>query len=163
MLVFQPTQISSLGAFQDGGLKHNNQINLALWESCCIWPSVSQPDIVLSLDTGTNTNQEASLRSRPMKRFSATLKAMKTYVVVASTIEKTWIWGFFIFVQSNIQGRRRISGFPQTMRWFCQQQGLDAHFGKPFHDSKRACGDCTSREPSRYRLVPKREGEEHYL
>ena len=46
-------RISSLGTFQDGGLKHNNPVNLALWESRCIWPHITKPDLVLSLGTGT--------------------------------------------------------------------------------------------------------------
>ena len=38
--------------FQDGGLRHNNPINLTLWESRYIWPAIEKPDIVLSLGTG---------------------------------------------------------------------------------------------------------------
>lgn len=45
--------IATIGTFQDGGLKRNNPINLALWESLRIWPSITQPDVVLSLGTGT--------------------------------------------------------------------------------------------------------------
>ena len=67
-----------------------------------------------------------------------------------------------IFSQSVTQGRRRISGFPRTMRWFQEQQGLNAHFGKPFPDPPRACEDCNSHEPNRYSLLPKRKGGEHY-
>ena len=51
--LFKPTHIPGIGTFQDGGLKHNNPVNLALWESHQIWPSVVQPDIVVSLGTGT--------------------------------------------------------------------------------------------------------------
>jgi hypothetical protein len=49
-------QIPSVGTFQDGAMagggKHNNPINLAVWESRCLWPSL-KPDVVLSLGTGT--------------------------------------------------------------------------------------------------------------
>lgn len=41
-----------LGTFQDGDLKHNNLVNLALWESQQIWSFINI-DIVLSLDTST--------------------------------------------------------------------------------------------------------------
>ncbi len=51
--LFKPTHIRGIGTFQDGGLKHNNPVNLALWKSHQIWPSVVQPDIVVSLGTGT--------------------------------------------------------------------------------------------------------------
>jgi len=51
--MFRPAYIAAVGAFQDGGLKHNNPVNLALWESRRIWPEGSSPDVVLSLGTGT--------------------------------------------------------------------------------------------------------------
>jgi hypothetical protein len=50
--LFRFAQIRSIDTFQDGGLRHNNLINLALWESRYIWPAIDKPDIVLSLDTG---------------------------------------------------------------------------------------------------------------
>ena len=52
--LFQPAQIPNIGTFQDGGLRHNNPVNLALWESKLIWPSIKKPDLVLSLGTGTD-------------------------------------------------------------------------------------------------------------
>ncbi|KAK5163302.1 hypothetical protein LTR04_002627 [Oleoguttula sp. CCFEE 6159] len=52
-ILFRPANIAAYGAFQDGGLKHNNPINLALWESRHVWPEHSIPDVVLSLGTGT--------------------------------------------------------------------------------------------------------------
>ena len=52
-----------LGTFQDGGLKHNSPVNLALWKSRYIWSSSSQPDIIISLNTGTNINQDQSPRA----------------------------------------------------------------------------------------------------
>ena len=49
-----------------------------------------------------------------------------------------------IFLQSVIEGRRQISGFPRTMRWFQDQQGLNVPFGKPFPDPPRVCEGCYS-------------------
>jgi hypothetical protein len=43
-----------VGSFQDGGLKHNNPVYLALWESDQIWTSHAARDVVLSLGTGTD-------------------------------------------------------------------------------------------------------------
>ena len=63
--LFRPIQISSSGAFQDGGLKHNNPINLALWESRYIWPEIEKPDVVVSLGTGTGS----STASTPAPNF----------------------------------------------------------------------------------------------
>ena len=58
--LFRPIQISSSGTFQDGGLKHNNPINLALWESRYIWPEIEKPDVVISLGTGTGSRTSST-------------------------------------------------------------------------------------------------------
>ena len=50
--LFTTALIPAIGSFQDGGLRHNNPINLALWESRQIWNVGAKPDIVLSLGTG---------------------------------------------------------------------------------------------------------------
>lgn len=67
-----------------------------------------------------------------------------------------------LFLQSATQGRRRISGFPRTMRWFQEQQGLNAPCGKPFPDPPRPCEECRSHGLHRYSLSPKRKRGEHY-
>lgn len=61
--LFKPTHIPGIGTFQDGGLKHNNPVNLALWESHQIWPSIVQPDIVVSL--GTETEKDCTSPRAP--------------------------------------------------------------------------------------------------
>ncbi|KAK3167630.1 hypothetical protein OEA41_010757 [Lepraria neglecta] len=48
--------IASLGSFQDGGLRHNNPTDLALWECPKLWPSSTSPDVVVSLGTGMDDN-----------------------------------------------------------------------------------------------------------
>ena len=50
--LYRPLTIPSIGTFQDGGLKYNNPVNLALWESSLICPAVGKPDLVVSLGTG---------------------------------------------------------------------------------------------------------------
>ncbi|KAK3670766.1 hypothetical protein LTR78_009338 [Recurvomyces mirabilis] len=50
--LFAPYELNGIGTFQDGALRHNNPINIALWESNRIWPRTST-DAVLSLGTGT--------------------------------------------------------------------------------------------------------------
>lgn len=54
---FETVKIPNLGSFQDGGLKRNNPVRLALWESRLLWPSIPRPDLVLSLGTGTDMNR----------------------------------------------------------------------------------------------------------
>ena len=54
--LFKPAFIASLGSFQDGGLRHNNPTDLALWECNKLWSTPTQPDVVLSLGTGTANN-----------------------------------------------------------------------------------------------------------
>lgn len=62
--LFKPASIAALGSFQDGGLRHNNPTDLALWESSKIWPSTTI-DVLLSLGTG----KEDSLRSPQAPKF----------------------------------------------------------------------------------------------
>jgi hypothetical protein len=59
---FRPANVAQYGAFQDGGLRYNNPVNLAIWESRQIWPTHNSPDFVLSLGTGTTeaTSPKAS-------------------------------------------------------------------------------------------------------
>ena len=49
-----------------------------------------------------------------------------------------------IYCESIKQGRRKISAFPQTIRWFENHKHLDAPFGTAFHrDSRnRSCKVC---------------------
>lgn len=51
--MFPPLKIPGLGDFQDGALRHNNPINIALWEGDRIWTYETTKDVVLSLGTGT--------------------------------------------------------------------------------------------------------------
>jgi len=54
--LFKPAFITSLGSFQDGGLRHNNPMDLALWECPKLWPTSTSPDVVVSLGTGMDDN-----------------------------------------------------------------------------------------------------------
>jgi hypothetical protein len=60
--LYPPTIIKASGPVQDGGMSgHNNPVNLALWECRHIEPSVTKPDIVLSLGTGTEKPSTSSI------------------------------------------------------------------------------------------------------
>ncbi|OCT52722.1 putative Patatin-like serine hydrolase [Cladophialophora carrionii] len=62
--------ISQLGTYQDGGVNHhNNPINIALWESRYIWPSVVRPDVVLSLGTGYEETGQSPVVMTPKVKF----------------------------------------------------------------------------------------------
>lgn len=61
---FFKTASFSFGTFQDGGLKHNNPVNIALWECQHIWPAVKSPDVVVSLGTGTEKQAQNSSPQR---------------------------------------------------------------------------------------------------
>ncbi|KAK0866001.1 hypothetical protein LTR87_015181 [Friedmanniomyces endolithicus] len=51
--LFTPLVLPGLGTFQDGALRHNSPVNIALWEGSRIWSRDTQRDVVLSLGTGT--------------------------------------------------------------------------------------------------------------
>jgi len=43
-----------VGALQDGGMRrHNNPVNIALSEAKNLWPTIPDPDVVVSLGTGS--------------------------------------------------------------------------------------------------------------
>ena len=58
-MLFSPAKLTNLGTFQDGGLTHNNPVDIALWESRKIWCSDTTPDLVLSLGTGTEDEEKS--------------------------------------------------------------------------------------------------------
>ena len=59
--LFSLTYTSVTGSVQDGGMsEHNNSIKLALWKSLRIEPSISKPDIVISVGTGTRKDSISS-------------------------------------------------------------------------------------------------------
>ncbi|KAL9128704.1 MAG: hypothetical protein Q9217_002665 [Psora testacea] len=62
-VLFRSAHVQSLGSFQDGGLRHNNPMDLAIWECQKIWPAPAAADVVLSLGTGhelTSTSPKVS-------------------------------------------------------------------------------------------------------
>ncbi|KAK6428380.1 hypothetical protein LTR95_015477 [Oleoguttula sp. CCFEE 5521] len=48
---FKPRLLQHFGTFQDGGLQHNNPLNIAMWELKSLWPS-RVLDFALSIGTG---------------------------------------------------------------------------------------------------------------
>ncbi|EXJ72783.1 uncharacterized protein A1O5_03930 [Cladophialophora psammophila CBS 110553] len=69
-IYFRAIKIPSLGIYRDGGVSHhNNPINIALWESRYIWPSVIRPDVVLSLGTGYEETSQSPLVKTPKISF----------------------------------------------------------------------------------------------
>ncbi|KAI9848884.1 MAG: hypothetical protein M1837_006400 [Sclerophora amabilis] len=51
---FKTKFLKNLGTFQDGGLRHNNPLSIALWEKRCLWPEKDGLDFALSLRTGSS-------------------------------------------------------------------------------------------------------------
>ena len=68
--LFAPFSLPGLGSFQDGALRHNNPINIALWESSRIWTRDTPKDIVLSLGTGTTANNASPQTRSSGQTFS---------------------------------------------------------------------------------------------
>lgn len=70
--LFKPFKIHALDTYQDGALRHNNPINIALWESKFIWPSIVRPDVVVSLGTGTRDMSQSPYMTSPKSFWKAT-------------------------------------------------------------------------------------------
>ncbi|CAG8074119.1 unnamed protein product [Penicillium olsonii] len=63
--LFPTIDIPGLGTFQDGGMRrHNNPINLALSEAKHLWPNCPNPDVFISLGTGSNGEAQSTSVSR---------------------------------------------------------------------------------------------------
>jgi len=58
--------LKHLGTFQDGGLRHNNPLSVALWESKFLWPTKGMPDFALSLGTGTSSSASVAAKQGPL-------------------------------------------------------------------------------------------------
>lgn len=56
--------MQNLGTFQDGGLQHNNPLNIALWETKYIWPGKSI-DFALSIGTGLTKLESTTFAAGP--------------------------------------------------------------------------------------------------
>ena len=76
---FKPQRVSIPGTFQDGGLYHNNPAEISLWETQFLWPSKFDPDIALSLGTGTSRNAKLPKLSRaPWRLWRSFMRTIDT-------------------------------------------------------------------------------------
>ncbi|RDH26112.1 hypothetical protein BDQ94DRAFT_176705 [Aspergillus welwitschiae] len=57
---FTPSCLPGIGTLQDGGVAANCPLRAALRESQIIWPTRTQPDLVVSIGTGYSTEEPAS-------------------------------------------------------------------------------------------------------
>ncbi|CAG8017029.1 unnamed protein product [Penicillium salamii] len=55
-IYFQPKWLPGLGLLQDGGVRANNPLAIALRESGIIWPMAKRHDLLLSVGTGFSTS-----------------------------------------------------------------------------------------------------------
>ncbi|KAH8587835.1 hypothetical protein B0O99DRAFT_583936 [Bisporella sp. PMI_857] len=69
---FKPHHIDGVGTFQDGGLWRNNPIDIAISEARALWPTIVEPDVVLSLGTG-------GFITRCLESFLSTMDGQKFY------------------------------------------------------------------------------------
>ncbi|KAM3066494.1 hypothetical protein ACMFMG_011992 [Clarireedia jacksonii] len=58
---FTPYHIAGVGEFQDGGLWRNNPIDIAMSEARALWPTIDEPDVVLSLGTGYQVDEDVKM------------------------------------------------------------------------------------------------------
>ncbi|KAL9120659.1 MAG: hypothetical protein Q9187_002784 [Circinaria calcarea] len=89
--------------YEDGGIYHNNPVNIADSERKLIWPDLADipPDIILSIGTGHNPNRQTEqpnnpLISKPPKRglvthFQTFKRIARDHVAVSLDSERTWM------------------------------------------------------------------------
>lgn len=82
--------MDSLGSvFQDGGLHHNNPINIARWETRFLWPDRGDPDFALSIGTGTSSisnNQVKRFYMRLLKSFMRNIDGEEIWIQFKNTL-----------------------------------------------------------------------------
>ena len=85
-----------MGTFQDGGLRHNNPINIALWESRYIWDAGTQTDVVLSLGTGSDVRDTLkSPGAPPMRNVISDGFLPRLYRSLMSSLDGENVWRDF--------------------------------------------------------------------
>ncbi|KAK5021245.1 hypothetical protein LTS07_011160 [Exophiala sideris] len=84
---FPPRHIHDVGVFQDAGLLENDPTATAISEATAIYPSINQPDMILSLGTGHPKSEIATLGERPI--YGKTWKQRALGRVIDLLWEKT--------------------------------------------------------------------------
>jgi hypothetical protein len=83
-ILFPPVDIAGLGSFWDGAMsRHNNPVNLALWESRRLWPDIENPDVIVSIGTGM---QDAAPKS-PVK---GVWSMIKRNLIINRCVPRLW-------------------------------------------------------------------------
>lgn len=140
--LFKPAHISKVGTFQDGGLKHNNPINLALWESRHIWPSTSKPDLVISLGTGTEKTS-ASPNAPSFRHVIWDGFIPRLYRSFISSLDGQSAWQE---LQNRLSERSREDYFRLNVSLFDQSATDDiesmAGLRELVHQQPNSTGDC---------------------
>lgn len=62
---FRTKSLPGLGTLQDGGVRANNPLAIALKESTIIWPSTKKPDLALSVGTGYASDPHEHVQGTP--------------------------------------------------------------------------------------------------
>ncbi|CAD0083511.1 unnamed protein product, partial [Aureobasidium vineae] len=90
---------SSKQTYYDGGVYHNNPINIAERERKLIWPEVKEPDVVISIGTGHNLNSREQKKEIPYKPVATRgiisqgmflANMAKDHIAVSLDSEQTW-------------------------------------------------------------------------
>lgn len=90
---FKPALVDGIGTLQDGCLKHNNPIRIALWEVNRIWQFNPLRDLVLSLGTGTSKVREPLTPTSPQpKRASSDALIPRLFRSFSSSIDGESLW-----------------------------------------------------------------------
>jgi hypothetical protein len=101
--------------YQDGGLRHNNPVNVAQWEAQAIWPG-SKTDIVLSMGTGTSSSARPSTRGW---RGSAIARLYRSFM---ASLDGQQAWEE---LQNHLSEERKASYFRFNVEFDGHEPGLD--------------------------------------
>lgn len=62
---FRTKSLPGFGPLQDGGVRANNPLSIALKESTLIWPGRTKPDLLVSVGTGYTAPERQPRRTKP--------------------------------------------------------------------------------------------------
>ena len=105
-----------MGTFQDGGLWRNNPVDLALWEIQAVWPVDTDPDLVVSLGTGSSrkkTENSTNVGQRGVWKNGFISRLYKSFI---SSMDGQKFWQEF-------RNRKRVDAKGQYFRFSLEFDG----------------------------------------
>ncbi|CZT11980.1 uncharacterized protein RAG0_15979 [Rhynchosporium agropyri] len=139
---FRPHHIEGVGTFQDGGLWRNNPIDIAISEACALWPTIVEPDVVLSLGTGYQIDEDVTMND---------LSPTETSPLINSSVMSTDLGRAEIAMATALQDVQQPRGLWRSgFITRCLESFLSTMDGQKFYDLPNQWNRGGDENESRY-------------